>query len=63
VILLSSQVECEELVLELVDVSQQFSWYLHTALEPRQFHYYRDHLVIPRSSGYMIDLVGYGYLF
>ena len=49
--LLSSQVECEELVLELVDASQQFSWYLHTALEPRQFHYYRDHLVIPRSSG------------
>ena len=34
-----------------------------TALEPRQFHCNRDHLVIPRSSDYVIDLVGYGYLF
>ena len=34
-----------------------------TALEPQQFHFNRDHLVIPRSSGYVIDLVGYGYLF
>ena len=34
-----------------------------TALEPRQFRFNRDHLVIPRSSDYVIDLVGYGYLF
>ena len=43
-------VEHGELVLETVDTTQQLADIFTKALEPRQFSFLRDHLVIPRSS-------------
>ena len=43
-------VEHGELVLETVDTTQQLADIFTKALEPRQFGFLRDHLVIPRSS-------------